>query len=72
MLNDLTIKSELKKGNLSCWFLVIMFLLREERQKFMLPLLPQGITLARPLGALHSGQGLVSSPGPPNLVSVHL
>ena len=35
MLNDLTIKSGLKKGNLSCWFLVIMFLL---------PLLPQGIT----------------------------
>ena len=35
MLNDLTIKSGLKKGNLSCWFLVIMFLL---------PVLPQGIT----------------------------
>ena len=28
--------------------------------------------LARPLGALHLGQDLVSPPGPPNQVSVHL
>ena len=35
MLNDLTIKSGLKKGNLSGWFLVIMFLLQEERQEFI-------------------------------------
>ena len=35
MLNGLTIKSGLKKENLSCWFLVIMFLLIEERQEFL-------------------------------------
>ena len=35
MLNDLTIKSGLKKRNLSRWFLVIMFLLQEERHEFI-------------------------------------
>ena len=35
MLNDLTIKSGLKKRNLSRWFLVIMFLLQEERHEFV-------------------------------------
>ena len=45
MLNDLTIKSGLKKRNLSRWFLVIMFLLQEETRIYLLPLLPQGIAL---------------------------
>ena len=35
MLNDLTIKSGLKKGNLNCWLLFIMFLLQQERQEFI-------------------------------------
>ena len=30
-----TIKLGLKKGNLSCWFLVIMFLLEEVLQEFI-------------------------------------
>ena len=45
MLNDLTIKSGLKKRNLSRWFLAIMFLLQEETRIYLLPLLPQGIAL---------------------------
>ena len=35
MLNDLTIKSGLKEGNLNCWLLFIMFSLQQERQEFI-------------------------------------